>query len=246
MIATLRSEWIKMRSVRLLWGLTAGALALTVLQVWGISVALHRARQGFGHFTVTSERFPLAAANVFLFVVALGVITMAGETRHHTADHTFVCSPRRSRVVVAKAAVVFAASMLIGAVSEAVRLAIGIPWLRAEGLRITLDGPALFNVAAVVVMVGIMGVLGVAIGAVVRHQIGALVGALAWLLIAEGIIRAISASVGRFLIVGVLDAMAGVRGPHVLARWEGFALLVGYVIILCGVGAVMVRRADFT
>ena len=65
---------------------------------------------------------------------------MAGEYRHQTITTTFLASPRRRDVVVAKLVAHSLTGALMGLLSLAVSAAIAVPWLHASGVDVHLDG----------------------------------------------------------------------------------------------------------
>ena len=77
----------------------------------------------------------------------------------------------------------------------------------------------------------IYALIGVGIGALVRNQVGAIVGGLVYLFVVEGLIRSIPATSGayKWMPGGALEAMtATFQGPDLLGAWQGGLLLVGY------------------
>lgn len=245
----LRSEFVKLRSTWLFYGITAGALVLTGLQAWSYAWGYRRLRQaGFRQNVHISAgafvRDP--ALSAFLFVLALGVIVMTGEFRHRTTDSTFLAVPSRLAVVASKAIVVLAAGVVMGVLCEIVLFAVGTPLLAHYGVHLNLDGDTWVNLLAVVTMIGLIGALGVGVGAITRNQVGAVVGSLAWLLIAEQVIGGISRPVYQFLLSGLLASVAGEKGTDILSRPVGFLLLVVYVAGIGAAGAAALRRLDIS
>ena len=95
----LLSELRKMRSTRTNLGLLAGMVALILL-----SVTLN------GFITKKAELVDLenqyavlsAGASAALFAALIGVMAITSEFRHGTIRPTFVVTPHRTRVIVAK------------------------------------------------------------------------------------------------------------------------------------------------
>lgn len=109
---------------------------------------------------------------LLLFVPALlGTIAVTGEYRHRTIGATFLTAPRRGRLLIAKLVVFGGLGLAYGAVA-AVGTAVAL--LGSAALRgVALGVPA----GALAVMLGqlalaaaVYTVLGVAIGALARHQ----------------------------------------------------------------------------
>ena len=110
------------------------------------------------------------AAVITLIAVLLGVLGMAGEYRHQTITTTFLASPRRRDVVVAKLVAHSLTGALMGLASLAVSAAIAVPWLHASGVDVHLDGEGVRVAVGLIASTALYGSLGVSIGALVRNQ----------------------------------------------------------------------------
>ena len=113
---------------------------------------------------------------------------MAGEYRHQTITTTFLASPHRRDVVIAKLIAHALTGALMALLSLAVAAAIAVPWLLASGVDVHLDGEGVRVATGLVVSTALYGSLGVALGALIRNQTTAAAVVLIWLLAVEGII----------------------------------------------------------
>jgi len=89
----------------------------------------------------------------------------------------------------------------------------------------------------------------VGVGALLRNQVGAIVGSLVYLFVVEGIVfRAIPAITPAFkwLPGGALEAMTATLndGPELLHPWQGAVLLLGYGLLAAFLGTVLAVRRD--
>ena len=239
MIRLVRGELLKVATTRTAYGLTAGAAAFCSLAMVGFILGTRRSGNTFA---LSPHNFAFLGSNAIFFVVALGIITMAGEGRHHTADPTFLVTPSRGRVLLGKALAVLIASVAMGAVAEVFIFAIGLPWLAAIGVHFRFGGVTWLNLACQLLGIGLAGVLGVAVGAVIPNQVAALIAAIAWLFIGEGLIGNIFLRIGRYLTLGTLSAFSG--SSQVLPRWEGGVLLLLYALALGGLSGWLLERRD--
>jgi ABC-2 type transport system permease protein len=89
--------------------------------------------------------------------------------------------------------------------------------------------------------------MGVGIGALLRNQVGAIVGGLVYLFVVEPVIRSIPATSGayKWMPGGGLEAMtATFQGPDLLGAWEGALLLLGYGLLAALLGTLLAVRRD--
>jgi ABC-type transport system involved in multi-copper enzyme maturation permease subunit len=185
--------------------------------------------------------------NATVLLLILGIIGMTQEYRHRTATPTFLTTPRRGRVVVAKlvayglAAVPFALAIL------AVNVLVVTVYAGARGATPSLTGDNLQVLTSSGIALVIYAVIGVGIGALLRNQVGAIVGALVYLFVVEPIIRAIPATSGayKWMPGGALEALtATFQGPALLAAWQGGLLLLGYGLVAAVLGTLLAVRRD--
>jgi ABC-2 type transport system permease protein len=105
-----RSELTKILSTRLWWALLLGAALYAALQA-GATAAFAGVDPGAGQpaspgldspETIRGVYAGAASTGAYIFALVLGVAGMTGEYRYETATPTFLATPRRTRVVVAK------------------------------------------------------------------------------------------------------------------------------------------------
>jgi hypothetical protein len=118
----------------------------------------------------------------------------------------------------------------------------------ARGSAPALSGDNLRVLAGAWAALVVYAVIGVGVGALLRNQVGAIVGSLVYLFVIEGIVfRAIPAiaSVFKWLPGGALEAMtATLNGTDLLDPWQGALLLLGYGLLAAFLGTVLAVRRD--
>ena len=252
MIRLVRAEWTKLFTTRVWLGLLLGACLMVAgfsALLVGFAGAEQNGQPGLpavGDPTFEHLAFATSTNATVLFLI-LGIIGMTQEYRHRTATPTFLTEPRRWRVVAAKlgayalVAVPFAVPVLLTNVLV-VTIYAGArgaaPSLSGENLRIVLTSGAALVIYALI---------GVGIGALLKNQVGAIVGGLVYLFVVEQVIRSIPATSGayKWMPGGALEAMtATFQGPDLLSAWQGAVLLVCYGLAAAVLGTLIAVRRD--
>ncbi|MCW2683405.1 MAG: family transporter protein [Blastococcus sp.] len=249
MIRLIRAEWTKLFTTKVWLGLLLGACVIV-----GGFAALLTAFAGNADSGIPAvgdpefEQLALAqATGANILFLILGIIGMTQEYRHRTATPTFLTTPRRWLVVVAKLLAYALVSVPLAVVVLATNVLVVAIYAGARGAAPSLTGDNLEVLATSGVALVIYALIGVGIGALVRNQVGAIVGGLVYLFLIEGLIRSIPATSGayKWLPGGALEAMtATFQGPDLLGAWQGGALLVGYGLVAALLGIAFAVRRD--
>lgn len=260
------SEWIKLRSLRSTWWSLGVAelllVAFGVLQTWG--TATDPASFGSGVAQQGAAFVTGGWVLTQLVVCTLGVLAISGEYGTGQIRSTLTAEPRRVPVLLAKAVV------LAGTVFTASLLAVAVTWAGSSvwfadlGVSIDLTDPSDLRVLlGTPLYLATVALLGFAFGALLRSSAGGIATVLGLLLVLENAVLLIP---GRLVQViapflpsragslvlqddGSLDATAmwaDIQGPHVpvLGPWQGYAVLVAWVVVLLGLAALLLRRRD--
>jgi len=251
MTRLIRTEFTKLATTRLLYGLAAAMAAFGVLTVVvGATTAgqqgnLSLSADSFAMFIAAPVRHTLLAGAALL----LGILGMTGEFRHHTVTQTFLVTPDRGRVVAAKLVAYPLAAIALALTTMAVTAAVAAGWLAAKGITPSLLDARLGRVVGVALLAaGLCGLVGVGVGALVRNQVAALVGTLVWVLVVEGLLMSLlhAPSLGKWLPSAAAKAAITSPGGAQLSRLAGTLLLAGYALALALVGTRLVVRRDIT
>jgi ABC-2 type transport system permease protein len=181
MTGAITAEWTKLWSIRsTYWFLLAGAVAAIGLAVL-ITVGL-----GTGSVS-TSGGEPFDAAGISLFGVwfgqvpfaVVGVLVMTSEYATGTISGTLAAVPRRGRLLGAKLAMVGAVGTAAGAVVSLLAFVAGQAILAGQDRAVGLGDPgAARAVLGAAGYLAAIAVLGVALGALLRHTTGAVLAVL--------------------------------------------------------------------
>jgi ABC-2 type transport system permease protein len=238
-MALFRSEFLKLRTTRTAVVLGLGLFVITAIAVVAtliVSDSLDRSVQ---------RDLPGAASFAVLFAILFGILVMTGEFRHGTATPTFLATPRREQVLLAKALAAAVGGLTLAFSAVVLVYAVAIPWLLVTGNSILLfEHDPLRTALGLVVASTIWGALGVGVGAVVRSQVGAMIGALVWFLILEPIVGHLSSRVSPYLPGAALGAIFD--GSEDLSSWAGVAVSLGYAAAFCLAGTLLIVRRDIT
>lgn len=184
-------------------------------------------------------------------IAVLAAIALTGEFRHRTASATFLATPHRGRVVLAKLLTYAVVGAAYGVVCIVVTVAIAVPWLSARGVDVALAGNGIpATLAGVVAVLAIFGLVGVALGALVRDQVATVVGLLIYLFVVEPVLTNIPAlqSWTIYLPGAAANAVTQVVqvGQDYLEAWQGGIVLAGYALAFAALGTLFSMRRDVT
>ncbi len=246
MTRAIASELLKLRTTRTFWGYLLAALALV-----GLVVILNLALRG--HVRGESDvRSLLSTAGIAgLLTVILGVVNSAGEYRHGTIDATFLVTPDRLRALVAKVVACAAAGLAIGAAAATLTAAVALPWLSSKGDALVLSsGEVVGLFLGGILYTTLAGALGVALGALLRNQVAAVVLVLVLIFVVDPAVAALSSDYEKFSLGGLGMALSGGTGHDGGGSTNllplGLAALVwaGYTITLAGAAVLMTKHRD--
>ena len=238
------SELRKMRSTRTNLGLLAGMVGLILLTVLINGLVLDAAELAKHD---NQHNLLSAGTSAGLFAALIGVMATTSEFRHGTIRPTFVVTPRRTRVILAKVLASLPMGLLFGLAAIGLSFGLGYGVLAARGIPLELGtNHILLLVLATPLMTALWAELGVGLGAIVRNQVFAVVGLIIWTLVVENLLYSLVPAVGRFTLFGVSDALTAGVLEHVLSPISGGLLLLGYVAAFVALGAALVARRDVT
>lgn len=210
MSRTLRVEWLKLRTTRLYYGLFALAVALT-----GLDALLRSARAGHGKLpplnTAEGLARPLTVTGFAVLTAGiLGIALSSGEFRHGTATLTYLSFPRRLSVLAAKLGVGSVAGALVGAGGAVATTAIALAFAAGRGYPISLSLSTIVGDGAGAAFAGsLLAAIGVALGSLVRSQVGAIIATFVWAFFVEAIVGGVFNGIDPYLPFTAATTLAG-------------------------------------
>lgn len=246
MNAIMRAELRKVRATPTIWWLLLGTAAIGVVGTLAPLIAFDGSTAELLTDRKLQEAMHGAAAGATLVIVA-GIIGMAGEWRFGQATQTFLTTPQRWRVVTAKSVAYMIVGAIYGIVAAAGATATAWAWYRANDVALPLERSAVWlTLVGCVAVAVVFGLLGVAIGAIARNQVAAIVAALAWHVLVEPSLFAALPSVFKWLPGTASFAVRRQPSDNLLSVGPAALLLVGFAAALLAAGLWFVERDDVT
>jgi ABC-2 type transport system permease protein len=186
-----------------------------------------------------------------IFTLIFGILAVAGEYRHGTITDTYLSFPARGRVLTAKLAVYALLGAVAGVVSALTALAATDAWWSAKGGTLHLSaGGTWTSLGGGVAANAAFAAIGVGLGALIRNLVGAIVAALAWIALIEGIAGQILGSgLARWLpfyASEALDRADMFATPRLLPPWGGGVMLLGYATAFAVAAVITTLKRDVT
>jgi ABC-type transport system involved in multi-copper enzyme maturation permease subunit len=249
----LKSELRKVLYVRSNWGLLIAAVFISALST-AVTVPLLDADStgALGVSLETASGVDAVYANAvsgYIFAIILGLLMMTGEFRHGTAVATFLTSPKRSRVVLAKIAVAALAAAVLMIISALAGFLAG--WLALQ----TVDNPAepssniFINMMLASVVAGVvLGIIGLAIGTLIKNQLLAIVATLVYLFVIDPLLLLLAPEAGKYLPSGLITAMLNITvdAPQLGFDTSQYLPPLQAAGLLVAIGAVFASVSIFT
>lgn len=282
MTGLIRGELLKIRTTNTWWLLGIGVVAMTALALLvnclqadyflneGATADNSGTDQGTQDMLAGQATVVAQAANIFtsgqyfggLFVLMLGMLIVTNEFYHQTATATFLTTPHRTAVMIAKLVTGIAFAAVFWLITTVISIPTGLLFFQGQGVSNGLgewevQRAIIFNLLVFM----LWGILGVGIGALIRNQIGAtltgaglyLVGTLAgqivffliheylikenWVLGAQVIMPAAAAQV----FVATADPF-----QYAPDYWVGGVVLLAYGLVGGVIGTLILRKRDIS
>jgi ABC-2 type transport system permease protein len=255
----IRSEWIKLRSVRSTWFSLLAAIVCTV--GLGILISALRAhnlesngiQRGPGAKFGGIDPAAVSLRGVYLAQLAigvLGVLVITGEYSTGMIRATLSAVPRRLPVLWAKALVFAVVVFVVMGVSSLLAFLGGQAFLHGAGVGVGLGSPgAARAVLGGALYLTVVGLLGVGVGFLIRNTAGAIATLFGLLLVLPAIVSALPANlfndIDKFLpMIAGTQIMTTIPDSGSLSPWAGIGVFALYAVAAIAAGAFMLQRRD--
>ena len=246
MMATIRTEWVKLATIRAPWIILSGVPLVAVIGVTGLT--LQSAELG------APQMQSLAVAHLGLgamFSLVFGAFAIAGEYRHRTITDTYLSTPRRSPVLAAKLVVYLVLGGMAGVVGAAAAFgAVAVWWSVKDVPFDAADADMWSTLVGGSVANALYAAIGVGVGALIRNLTASILALLAWLTLVEGIVgQLVGTDLAKWLpfTAGRALALDGASGAaELLTRPEGGIVVAGYAVVFALVAMFTTLKRDVT
>lgn len=265
MRSAIRAEVRKLFTTRLWWGMAiavfvvgAAFAAILALVLTSDTVRRGGAAAPLTDGALAKSVFTGGVSIGYLLTLAIGIITIGSEYRHMTITSTFLATPRRSIVMGAKVIALLAIGAFYGLVSLAGSVSIGTVLLTAKGHAPFADAAIWRSLALALLALGLWALIGLGVGILIPNQVAAL-------LIAVGVAWIVEPLLSVFLPLtdwgktitpyspgqatsAMIQSGGGIGGPSTspLAWWVAALVLIGYAVVMAGLGTLRTLRADIS
>jgi ABC-type transport system involved in multi-copper enzyme maturation permease subunit len=210
MIALIRVELLKLRTVRLSYGLLAAAIGLTA--VFCVIEAVRAGTNALPPLSTAAGVTDVITGGVWsmMFAAILGATLSSGEFRHATATGTYLVTPARNRVLAAKTVAAAAGGAIFGLLGWAVATGVGLGFAAARGYADPLTAATIARYAAGhVVAAALLGAIGAGLGSLIRSQLAVVIGILVWSIVVESVLGGLFSAVQPYLPYTAATTLSG-------------------------------------
>ncbi len=247
----IRSEWIKLKSVRSTWW---NALSMVVLGAGFTTIICGVVANDMANGTngdPVGEYITQGLIFSQISAVVLGALIVTSEYGTGMIRSTLAATPGRGTVLVAKTLVLSAFLYVVGTVTAFLGYLGGSAFFHSSGIHISLGDDHMLRAmfGAGLYMAG-LGILSAAVGLLVRHTAAAISIVLGLVFIIGQVVQLIPGSVGEW----IMKLMPGNAGPgivvpagfgdNMLAPWTGFSVFVAEIAVLFLAGLLLFKKRD--
>jgi ABC-type transport system involved in multi-copper enzyme maturation permease subunit len=216
---------------------------------------------------LTATTFLVGTFAGLIAVIVVATMYITAEYRRGLIRVTLAASPRRGRMLAAKAVVIALVAFAAGLVAAAAAVIFGTQLARGRVYVFPVSWlTELRMVAGTAALIAVVAVLALAVGTILRRSAAAVTvvivaivlpyllgvvsvlpaGAADWVLrITPAAAFAIQQAVPRYSqVTGLYSPGTGGGGYFPLAPWAGFAVLCGWAALAVAVALVLLRRRD--
>jgi len=248
MIHTIRSEWIKLRTVRS--NVTTAIVAMVIpLAISLLSVTF------MGENNIDSGTLPgfiVGSGSVAVLLIGvIGVLCVTQEYSQGTIRLTLAATPSRARVYLAKAVVVATTGAVLTGTIVLVGNVVGSVIIGARDVPALDSNPdAAPAFLAMILMGAVVALLGMAIGALTRNPPSAITILVLWPLLVEGIVGGLLSLAFEDDIARWMPFQSGLNSMFLelpeggFGRWGSLGYFAAWVLLVMVLAERSLKRRD--
>jgi ABC-2 type transport system permease protein len=262
----IKAEFRKFFTTRMWWGMAIGVFLVAAALAVLFALVFPGSRAGgpnsngprlpgLDSTSMVSTVYTAGLSTAYLLTLTVGVMSIGSEYRHMTITSTFLATPKRVRVMVAKVTSLLGIGVFYGLVFLIGAVAAGATTIAAKGFSPVPEvGPITRTLALSLLVLGLWALIGLGAGILIPNQVAAIliaVGA-AWIVLplAGVLLGLVSWGQGivPYLPNEATSAMVGAVNTNtnveLLSWWAGALVLVAYAAVLAGIGSLLTIRRD--
>jgi hypothetical protein len=269
MAGAVKAEFRKFFSTRMWWGMAIGVFLAGALFAVLFALVVAGSRQqggpggggpplpGLDNTAMVSTVYTAGLSLAYLLTLVVGVMSIGSEYRHKTITSTFLSTPKRVRVMVAKVTSLLGIGAFYGVVFLVGSVGVGGATIAIKGFSPFPEaGPIARALALSLLVLGLWSLLGLGAGILIPNQVAAILIAVGAALIVEPLLGFLLSlvswghSIVPYMPSQATSAMVGQintsSNTHLLSWWAGALVLVAYAAVLAGIGSILTVRRDVT
>lgn len=270
MTGLLRSEYLKLRTTNVWWGILIGVVVFTALALlvnWAQTHSLlNDGSTGDDTQDALANSPAGLAANVYtsgqflglMLAMILGALIVTNEFFHQTATPTFLTTPKRSAVIVAKLITAAIWGVICFVVTAIFALPFGALILSHEGSALSLGDSAIWTALGTNALAfAIWSIFGLGLGTLLRNQIWTVVLVAVIYLIGQNAVLLVLAlladwlnhdwisDISYWLPEGASRVMVSTTDlPGTPPWWAGALTLLAYGAVAAALGTLLTTKRD--
>jgi ABC-2 type transport system permease protein len=268
--SAIKAEFRKFFTTRMWWGMAIGVfLAGGLLAVFFALVVAGSTGQGgngqgggralpdLGNTSMVSTVYTGGLSTAYLLTLTVGVMAIGSEYRHMTITSTFLSTPKRVRVMMAKVISLLGIGAFYGVVFLVGSVGAGATTIALKGFSPFPEaGPIIRTLALALLVLGLWSLIGLGAGILIPNQVAAILIAVgvAWILEPLLAFGLSFASWGQPIVpylpsqatAAMVGQINGNSNVDLLSWWVGAIVLVTYAAALAGIGSLLTVRRDVT
>lgn len=246
--AAVRSEWIKLRSLRSTPAVLGLTVVIGVLLSWILATFVKTDPDTHEVFTI-GQTFIFSTWLSTVLAVVMGTLLFTSEVQHGTLANSVTAQPARWVIVTAKAVIGCGLGFVMGIAGMIAGFSGAVIGGLEAGDTSGMAATALWGL----LLTSLAPVIGLGVGMIIRHSAAAASTVLVWALVVENLIKGFAPpKLSRFMPFSAANGLLGIQSAGdtaatkaaALTRIQDAYLFSGYSLAALALGTVLLYRRD--